>query len=583
MDNQEAERREPPVPERLIVFDTTLRDGEQSPGASMNLEEKVRMARQLDALGVDVIEAGFPIASEDDFRAVRAVAREVRRPVIAALARATRDDVLRAWEAIEGAARPRIHTFIATSDLHIERKLLRSRPEVLQMAVEAVRLARSFTPDVEFSAEDATRSDVDYLCTVVQAAIEAGATTINIPDTVGYTVPREFARLIRTLRERVPGIGGITLSVHCHNDLGLAVANSLAAVENGARQVECTVNGIGERAGNASLEELVMALYVRRDALPYTTGVVTTEIHKSSQLLMSITGMLVQANKAVVGRNAFAHEAGIHQDGVLKERRTYEIMTPESVGIKTNRLVLGKHSGRHALGRKLADMGYRLSRPDLDKAYRRFIEIADQKKEIFDEDLIAIVHEGMRQVPETWSLRLLQATAGSQRPSTSTVTLASAEGREQVACAVGDGPVAATYNAIDQITGFHGRLVDYGIRAVSRGRDAIGEVFVHVDFDGRTFTGKAASTDVVDASARAYLDAVNKALHLARTLEQGSETGAALAVPRMSEAPAAGAAAAGAAAAGAAPAVEGVGETGRESVPGAGRVAGAGPIRILRV
>jgi 2-isopropylmalate synthase len=571
MDSDQAARREPPVPERILIFDTTLRDGEQSPGASMNLEEKVRMARQLDALGVDIVEAGFPIASEDDFRAVRAVAREVRRPVIAALARATPEDVERAWEAVRDAARPRIHTFIATSDLHIERKLRRTRPEVLRMAAEAVRLAKSHTPDVEFSAEDATRSDLDYLCAVVEAAIDAGATTINIPDTVGYTIPPEFARLITGLRRRVRGLDRITLSVHCHNDLGLAVANSLAAIEAGARQVECTVNGIGERAGNASLEELVMALYVRRDALPYVTGVVTTEIHKSSQLLMDITGMLVQPNKAVVGRNAFAHEAGIHQDGVLKERRTYEIMTPESVGIKTNRLVLGKHSGRHALGRKLADLGYRLSRADLDKAYRRFIELADQKKEIFDEDLIAIVHEGMRRIPETWSLRLLQATAGSQRPSTATVTLAAADGRDAVACAIGDGPVAAAYNAIDEITGFRGRLVDYGIRAVSRGRDAMGEVFVHVDFGGRTFTGKAASTDVVDASARAYLDAVNKALHLTRTLEQGIEQGRAMPVPQVSEAPRADA--------GGSPA-----GAGKEGAAGTIRVAGAANfIRVIRV
>ena len=506
------------MPHRIAIFDTTLRDGEQSPGCSMNLEEKVRMARQLDLLGVDVIEAGFPMASEDDFRAVHAVAREVRRPVIAALARTTRDDIERAWRAIEVAARPRLHTFVATSDLHLQHKLRKTRDEVLEMTVEAVRLAKSFTPDVEFSAEDATRTDIDFLCLVVQAAIESGAVTINIPDTVGYTVPSEFSRIIATLRERVPGVDRAVLSVHCHNDLGLAVANSVAAVQSGARQVECTVNGIGERAGNASLEEIVMAFFVRRDILPFTTSVATAEIYKTSQLLSSITGMHVQANKAVVGKNAFAHEAGIHQDGVLKERRTYEIMTPESVGIKTNRLVLGKHSGRHALGRKLADLGYALSRPELDRFYARFIEIADQKKEIFDEDLIAIVHDGMRDVPEVFKLKMLQATAGSQKPSTATVIL-EIRGEERVACAVGDGPVAAAYTAIDQITGFSGRLLDYSIRAVSRGRDAMGEVSVHVDFGGRIFTGKAASTDVVDASARAYLHAVNKGLRLAQALD----------------------------------------------------------------
>jgi 2-isopropylmalate synthase len=561
---------------RIVIFDTTLRDGEQSPGASMNLEEKLRMAVQLDALGVDVIEAGFPMASEDDFRAVRAVAREVRRPVIAALARTTRDDIERAWRAIEEAERPRLHTFVATSDLHLKHKLRKTREEALDMAVEAVRLARSLCGDVEFSAEDATRSDVAFLCRVLAAVLEAGATTVNIPDTVGYTAPSEFGRLIRALGERVPGIGHATISVHCHNDLGLAVANSLAAVEAGARQVECTVNGIGERAGNASLEELVMALFVRRDLLPYTTGVVTTEIYKSSQLLSNITGIVVQPNKAIVGRNAFAHEAGIHQDGVLKEKLTYEIMTPESVGIKTNRLVLGKHSGRHALGRKLEDLGYRLSRPNLDRAYSRFIEIADQKKEIFDEDLIAIVHEGMKEIPETYRLKLLQATAGSQRPSTATVTL-ECEGRDRVACAIGDGPVAASYNAIDAITRFRGRLVDYSIRAVSRGRDAIGEVFVHVDFGGRNFTGKAASTDVVDASARAYLHAVNKALHLARTLREPVEEGLAAALPpvpeaAVHEAPAAARPEAAIPAAAA------------ERAPGAPRVAGSkGIVRLIQI
>ncbi|MCZ6695347.1 MAG: 2-isopropylmalate synthase, partial [Acidobacteria bacterium] len=499
----------------------------------MNLEEKVRLARQLDLLGVDVVEAGFPMASEDDFRAVQAVAREIRRPVIAGLARTTDSDIERAWRALEVAERPRIHTFIATSDIHMQHKLRKSRDEVLEMTDRAVRLAKSFTPDVEFSAEDATRSDLDFLCKVVGVAIAAGATTINIPDTVGYTTPSEFNGIISELLMRVPGIEKAVLSVHCHNDLGLAVANSIAAVQAGARQVECTVNGIGERAGNAALEEIVMSFYVRRDLLPYTTGVVTTEIYKSSQLLSSITGMLVQPNKAVVGKNAFAHEAGIHQDGVLKERRTYEIMTPESVGIKTNRLVLGKHSGRHALGRKMADLGYKLTRPELDSAYARFIEIADQKKEIFDEDLIAIVHEGMKEIPETFRLKMIQATAGSVRPSTSTVIL-EVDGREDSACSMGDGPVSATYTAIDQITKFRGRLIDYSIRSVSRGRDAIGEVFVHVDFGGKSFTGKSVSTDVVDASARAYLHAVNKAIHLTRTLERAAEEGRAEPLPRVS-------------------------------------------------
>ncbi|MEY4168272.1 MAG: hypothetical protein RIR52_2096, partial [Acidobacteriota bacterium] len=343
--------------ERVAIFDTTLRDGEQSPGCSMNLEEKLRMARQLDLLGVDVLEAGFPVASDDDFAAVREVARVCRRPVIAALCRTTPQDIERSWEALADAARPRIHTFIATSDIHLQYKLQKTREEVLEMSRKAVRLAKSFTNDVEFSAEDATRSDLDYLCQVIEAVIEEGATVVNIPDTVGYTIPSEYTQIIQTLRERVRNIDRAVISVHCHNDLGLAVANSLAAIAAGARQVECTINGIGERAGNASLEELVMALRVRRDLMPFETGIVTEELYRSSQTLSNITGVVVQPNKAVVGKNAFAHEAGIHQHGMLRNRLTYEIMTPESVGVKTNSIVLGKHSGRHALGKKYEDMG----------------------------------------------------------------------------------------------------------------------------------------------------------------------------------------------------------------------------------
>jgi len=497
---------------RITIFDTTLRDGEQSPGASMNLEEKLRMAYQLDALGVDVIEAGFPIASDDDFEAVKRIAKEIRRPIIAGLARATPLDIERAWQALQHAARPRIHTFIATSDIHLKYKLRKGREEVLEQARDAVRLAKSFTEDVEFSAEDATRTDLDYLCQIVEAVIEAGATTINIPDTVGYTIPSEFKHIIETLKERVWNIDKAVLSVHCHNDLGLAVANSLAAIQAGAQQVECTINGIGERAGNASLEEIVMALRVRHDLLPYTTGINTEEIYKTSQLLSNITGIFVQPNKAIVGKNAFAHEAGIHQDGVLKEKLTYEIMTPQSVGIKQNLLVLGKHSGRHALQKKFEEMGYKLSRPELDKAYKLFIKVADQKKEVFEEDLLAILQDGIREIPETYSLRFVQATAGNQKVSLSTVTLQ--RGSELFTeSATGDGPVASSYAAIDKITGLPGKLLDYSLRSVTQGRDAVGEVFVHVDFDGAVVTGRAASTDIVDASARAYLHAVNKALY----------------------------------------------------------------------
>jgi 2-isopropylmalate synthase len=498
--------------ERVAIFDTTLRDGEQSPGCSMNLEEKLRMARQLDALGVDIIEAGFPIASDDDFAAVREVARTCRRPVIAALCRTTEIDIERAWEALSDAAHPRIHTFIATSDIHLQYKLQKTREEVLEMACQAVRMAKRFTDDVEFSAEDATRSDLDYLCQIITAVIEEGATVVNIPDTVGYTIPSEYAHIITTLKQRVPNIDRATISVHCHNDLGLAVANSLTAVACGARQIECTINGIGERAGNASLEETVMALRVRKDLMPFETSVTSEEIYRSSQLLSNITGVLVQPNKAIVGKNAFAHEAGIHQHGVLKNRITYEIMTPESVGVKTNSIVLGKHSGRHALNKKFEEMGYQLSRPELDKAYKLFTKLADQKKEIFEEDLLAILQDGIAQIPEAYKLRAVQATAGTSTLATALVTLGDALG-ERTETAAGDGPVNAVYEAIDKITGIKGKLLDYTVRSITGGTDAVGEVFVHVEFEGTSYTGKAASTDIVDGSARAYLNAVNKALY----------------------------------------------------------------------
>jgi len=378
--------------ERITIFDTTLRDGEQSPGCSMNLDEKVRLARQLETLGVDVIEGGFPIASEGDFAAVEGVAAECRRAVVAALCRTTEQDIMRAWEALRRAAHPRLHTFVATSDIHLEHKLKKTRREVLRMTEESVRLARSLTDDVEFSAEDATRSDVNYLCEVIAVAVAEGARTINIPDTFGYATPNEFAQLIRTVRERVIGDdSGVTISVHCHNDLGLAVANSLAAIEAGARQVECTVNGIGERAGNAALEEIVMALCVRADCLPFKCGVETAEIYPTSQMLSDIIACPVQPNKAVVGRNAFAHEAGIHQHGVLSNPLCYEIMTPESIGAPANRIVLGKHSGRHALASRYAELGYFLSPDEVDATYRRFTDLADRKKRIYDQDLLSLL------------------------------------------------------------------------------------------------------------------------------------------------------------------------------------------------
>ena len=382
--------------ERIKIFDTTLRDGEQSPGCSMNLSEKIRLARRLQALGVDIIEAGFPIASEGDFAAVKAVAAECREATVAALCRTTEPDILRAWEALEGAARPRIHTFVATSDIHLEHKLKKTRAEVLKMTRDAVRLARSFTADVEFSAEDATRSDLNYLCEVFAAAVEEGARTLNVPDTVGYTTPTEFREIVSAVRERVVGGREVTISVHCHNDLGLAVANSLAALDAGARQVECTVNGIGERAGNAALEEVVMVLCVRADRLPYTCGVRTEELYPTSQLLTEVIGFGVQPNKAVVGRNAFAHEAGIHQHGVLSNPLCYEIMTPESVGVPSNNIVLGKHSGRHALSRRFDELGYALTAAELEDAYRQFTKLADRKKNIYEQDLLSLLPAGRR-------------------------------------------------------------------------------------------------------------------------------------------------------------------------------------------
>ncbi|HEX8150865.1 MAG TPA: 2-isopropylmalate synthase [Pyrinomonadaceae bacterium] len=377
--------------ERIKIFDTTLRDGEQSPGCSMNLSEKIRLARKLQWLGVDVIEAGFPIASEGDFAAVKAVAAECREATVAALCRTTEQDILRAWEAVGGAARPRLHTFVATSDIHLEHKLKKSRAEVLKMTRDAVRLARTLTDDVEFSAEDATRSDVNYLCEVFAVAVEEGARTLNVPDTVGYTTPTEFREIVAAVRERVAARRDVTISVHCHNDLGLAVANSLAALDAGARQVECTVNGIGERAGNAALEEIVMALRVRADRLPYACDVRTEELYPTSQLLSEIIGFGVQPNKAVVGRNAFAHEAGIHQHGVLSNPLCYEIMTPESVGVPSNNIVLGKHSGRHALSRRFDELGFTLSAPELEDAYRQFTELADRKKNVYDQDLLSLL------------------------------------------------------------------------------------------------------------------------------------------------------------------------------------------------
>ena len=502
--------------DRIIIFDTSLRDGEQAPGFSMNTQEKLEMARRLARLNVDVIEAGFPISSDEDFEAVREVAKQVGTlegaPIICGLSRVGLADIDRAWEAVKYARRSRIHTFVATSDIHLKYKLRKSRAEVLKAAVDAVKHARAYCEDVEFSPEDASRTDFDYMCEVLEAVIDAGARTINIPDTVGYAIPEEWFNRIMKIREHVKNSSKAVLSVHCHNDLGQAVANSLAAIRAGARQIECTINGIGERAGNASLEEIVMALKTRKDFFEIDTQVRTEEIFKSSRLLSSITGVHVQPNKAIVGENAFAHEAGIHQDGVLKEKLTYEIMKPEDIGRAANKLVMGKHSGRAALAARLRELGFDLDEGELGKAFKRFKDLADKKKEIFDDDLISIVKDEIAQVPETYTLDYLHMISGTGIIPSATVRLKKDTEVFQDS-GVGDGPVDAVLNAIDAITGLKGRLQDYQLRAVTSGKDAIGEVSVRVDFDGTVVPGKGSSTDVIEASARAYVNALNRLVH----------------------------------------------------------------------
>lgn len=501
--------------QRVYIFDTTLRDGEQSPGVSLNAQEKMDIANQLQRLGVDIIEAGFPIASQGDFEAVRNIAKKVKGVTIAGLARASVKDIDRAWEAVQYADQARIHTFLATSDIHLTHKLKMSRDEVLDAAVAAVKYAKKYTGDVEFSAEDAFRSDIDFLCRVVEAAIAAGATTINIPDTVGYATPAEFGEFIRDIKARVANVDKAVISVHCHNDLGLAVANSLAAVANGAQQVECAVNGIGERAGNASLEEVVMALYTRRPFFETNTGIKKDEIYRTSRLVSSLTGMRVQPNKAIVGKNAFAHESGIHQDGVLKERSTYEIMNPEMIGLNINNIILGKHSGRHAIRDRLLEMGYHLSNEEIEKSFVKFKELADKKREIKDEDLAAIVENEVLTVPETYTLEYLHISSGTKVIPTATIRLGKAgEMFEEAAC--GDGPVDAIYKAMDKITGISSVLQLYNLHAVTGGKDALGEVTVKILPNGgnkKTFLGRGVSTDVLEASAKAYLNAVNKVVN----------------------------------------------------------------------
>jgi 2-isopropylmalate synthase len=498
--------------DRIIIFDTTLRDGEQSPGASMNLEEKLRIAEVLEEMGVDVIEAGFPIASNGDFEAVREVSKHVRDAVVCGLARSGRADIDRAGEALKPARQSRIHTFISTSALHMKYKLQMEPEEVHQAVIDSVSHARNHTDDVEWSPEDGSRTEHDFLCRCVESAIKAGATTINIPDTVGYAVPAEFGALIGMLLERVPNADKAVFSTHCHDDLGLAVANSLAGVAAGARQVECTINGLGERAGNAALEEIVMSLRTRADAMPFSTGIRTEHITRASRLVSNITGFVVQPNKAIVGANAFAHEAGIHQDGMLKHAQTYEIMTPESVGLKKSTLVMGKHSGRHAFKVKLQELGYELGDNALHDAFRRFKDLADKKKDVFDEDIIALVDDEVVRTNDTVKFGSLMVVCGSKGPQTAELEL-DTEGNTRSTKATGDGPVDAVFNAIKELVPHTAKLQLYQVHAVTEGTDAQAVVTVRLEEDGSTFNGLGADTDTLVASARAYLNALNKLLN----------------------------------------------------------------------
>lgn len=505
---QELARVKRAPEDRVFILDTTLRDGEQSPGASMTLEEKLQVAELLDEMGVDVIEAGFPAASNGDFQAVAEIAKVVRNSVVSGLARAGLNDIDRAGEALRDAAHPRIHTFIGTSPLHREFQLGMTQEQVYEKIIASVQRARTYTEDVEWSAMDATRTEPDFLCRCVEAAIEAGATTINVPDTVGYTTPDEMHAIIKMLRQ-VPGGDKVIFSMHCHNDLGLAVANSLAGVRAGARQIECTVNGLGERAGNAALEEVVMAINTRNDVLPYWTGVDTTYLVRASKLVSAVSAFPVQYNKAIVGKNAFAHESGIHQDGVLKNTQTYEIMTPESVGVKESALVMGKHSGRHAFREKLRELGYELGDNAFEDAFQQMKDLADKKKYIFDEDIEAIVDQGMATARNRIKVLSLTVIAGTSGPQKATITL-DIDGKHATAESTGDGPVDAIFKAIKVLVPHEARLPLYQVHAVTEGTDAQANVSVRLEEDGKTVTGRGSDTDTMVASARAYISALNK-------------------------------------------------------------------------
>jgi len=498
---------------KIIIFDTTLRDGEQSPGASLDVQRKLEIAHQLARLNVDVIEAGFPISSPGDFEGVNMVAKHVKGPIICALARALEKDINAAAKAIAPASKQRIHVFLATSNIHMKYKLKKAKDQIIKQTRFFVQYAHSLVKDIEFSPEDASRTEREFLFKVIETAIAAGASTINIPDTVGYSIPEEFGQLIREIKENVPNINKAVLSVHCHNDLGLAVANSLAAVAAGAGQIECTVNGLGERAGNASLEEVVMALRTRADFLNKGTTIETKEIYKTSRMVSKLTGIVVQPNKAIIGQNAFRHEAGIHQDGVLKQRTTYEIMKPEDIGLEEiTSLVLGKHSGRHAFSARLKKLGFHLTAKQIDKLFfERFKALADKKKEIFNDDLIALVEEEISATPKVWQLVDFEVTSGNKVTPAATITLKT-KGKEFTKSSLGDGPVDACYKAIDKITGIKGKLLDYSISAVTCGKDALGEARLRIRAKGKEISGHASRTDIVEASACAYLDAVNKLL-----------------------------------------------------------------------
>jgi len=499
----------------VYIFDTTLRDGEQSPGASMTMDEKVRMAIQLEKLGLDVLEAGFPIASKGEFESVQKIAGALKKVCVAGLARTNKADIDAAWGAIKDGANPRIHIFIATSDIHLKHKLKKTREQVLETAVEAVKYARQYTGNVEFSAEDATRSDTDYLCEITRAVVEAGAAVVNLPNTVGYSTPSEITAMFTKICDNVPEVESIILSTHCHNDLGMAVANSLAAIRAGARQIEGTINGIGERAGNVALEEIVMAIRTREDRLPFYTSINSHEIYRTSKLLSKVTGLAIPRNKPIVGKNAFAHESGVHQDGVIKEALTYEIMTPDSVGVPRSSIVLGKHSGRAGLLARCEALGFKLSDDEIKELYDKFIDLADKKKEVADDDLVALVEDVLDLVEEVYKLEYLQTTSGTKTEATATMRLRR-DDELILDSNVGDGPVDASYKAIERITGVSGRLLEYSVNAVTIGMDAMGEALVKVKFENDVVAGHGLSTDVIEASAKAYLNALNRWLSVSK-------------------------------------------------------------------